>query len=232
MADNTIDTKSIAEIANQSTVETNKNSAAAGAATTAGKTEGLGQDEFLTLLVNQLQHQDPLNPMDSEEFAVQLAQFSQLEQLIGINNKIGGESSGFGSAGSMASFLGHEVVVSDGKVSIDGSGSGSNVLLDIPNGAQSARIDLIDEAGNTAGSINIENPESGRQVIELKDVNVPAGDYLTRAVVVDGSGQFADVDAKVTGTVEGFVLEPEPALIVNGEEVALESVSQVFNGKG
>jgi len=41
-------------------------------------TDVLGKDDFLQLLVTQLQNQDPLNPMDSTEFTAQLAQFSSL----------------------------------------------------------------------------------------------------------------------------------------------------------
>ena len=49
-------------------------------------------------------------------------------------------------------------------------------------------------------------------------------------VAVNGSGQFIDVPSKITGTVEGFVLEPTPALIVNGNQVALEDVKEVYYG--
>ena len=43
---------------------------------------------FLNLLVTQIQNQDPLNPADSTQFVGQLVQFSQLEQLLGINQGI------------------------------------------------------------------------------------------------------------------------------------------------
>jgi flagellar basal-body rod modification protein FlgD len=45
-----------------------------------------GKDQFLRLLATQLEHQDPLNPMDNTAFVAQLAQFSSLEQLIDIRN--------------------------------------------------------------------------------------------------------------------------------------------------
>ena len=52
--------------------------------TTATPTTGpkeLGQDEFLKLLVTQLQYQDPLKPLDNQAFIAQTAQFSQLNQM-------------------------------------------------------------------------------------------------------------------------------------------------------
>jgi len=49
------------------------------------ESDALGRDQFLTLLVAQLQHQDPLNPMQSQDFTAQMAQFSSLEQLFDVN---------------------------------------------------------------------------------------------------------------------------------------------------
>jgi flagellar basal-body rod modification protein FlgD len=56
------------------------------AAATAAATDPLASEStFLTLLVSQLQNQDPLNPTDSSQFVSQLTSYSQLEQLINID---------------------------------------------------------------------------------------------------------------------------------------------------
>lgn len=49
---------------------------------TARKTDEdpMGKDAFMTMLIAQLKHQDPLNPMDGTDFTAQLAQFTQLEK--------------------------------------------------------------------------------------------------------------------------------------------------------
>jgi flagellar hook assembly protein FlgD len=76
-------------------LQTHLRPAAAAAATTPTTTTsttpatGLGNETtFLTLLVTQLQNQDPLNPADSTQFVTQLAQFSQLEDLQNINQNV------------------------------------------------------------------------------------------------------------------------------------------------
>jgi len=61
--------------------ETNPQLAGANSAT-------VEKDEFLKLLITQLQHQDPLEPMDNAEFVSQVTQFSSLEQLISIREAV------------------------------------------------------------------------------------------------------------------------------------------------
>lgn len=56
-------------------------------ATTTSATDPLASEStFLTLLVSQLQNQDPLNPVDSTQFVQQLTSYSQLKQLINIDH--------------------------------------------------------------------------------------------------------------------------------------------------
>jgi flagellar basal-body rod modification protein FlgD len=77
-------------------------------ASTASGSAGLGgsapsEQVFLQLLVAQLQNQDPLSPQDSTEFVSELAQFSELEQTIGIRQDIESEMPGGANASSAAS---------------------------------------------------------------------------------------------------------------------------------
>lgn len=192
----------------------------------------LGGQEFLTLLVNQLQNQDPLNPMDSQQFAVQLAQFSQLEQLISINKKLGDSgASGAGSVASMAAFLGQEVVLDGSQLNVT-QGQGQNLLLDVPSGTQSVRVDFLDAQGKVAGSKAVQNLEPGKQVIPLKDLTVPDGSYGLRVVSVDSAGHFVELTPKITGTVDGFVVSPEPRLLVGGKEISLDQITEVYRAPG
>jgi flagellar basal-body rod modification protein FlgD len=70
------------------------------AASAASATATVDKTEFLKLLVAQLQNQDPMHPMDNQEFVAQLATFSSLEQLISINQSVTKLAGGTGDTGN------------------------------------------------------------------------------------------------------------------------------------
>jgi flagellar basal-body rod modification protein FlgD len=73
------------------------------AAAKASGTDALANKEvFLQMLVAQIQNQDPLNPTDGAQFMTQLAQFSSLEQLIGIRKTLETATSGTDTTGATA----------------------------------------------------------------------------------------------------------------------------------
>ena len=64
--------------------------------TTKARTDGLGRDAFLQLLVTQMSHQNPLQPQEDGAFIAQLAQFSSLEQLTNIDSTLKGMAAALG----------------------------------------------------------------------------------------------------------------------------------------
>jgi flagellar basal-body rod modification protein FlgD len=66
-----------------------------------GNGQELGKDQFLSILITQLRHQDPLQPMQDREFIAQMAQFTSLEQLMNINTQLTAMSQSLGAASNL-----------------------------------------------------------------------------------------------------------------------------------
>ena len=89
-----------------STNNTWPNYSAANKATTSAATKELGKDQFLKILITQLQNQDPMQPMEDKEFIAQMAQFSSVEQLVNISTQLKTLNQ---SLGAVSGMIGMEV---------------------------------------------------------------------------------------------------------------------------
>lgn len=80
----------------------------------------LGRDQFLKLLMTQLQNQDPTSPMEDKQFIAQMAEFSALEQMTSLSSEFA-RMSGLISSGQAVSLLGKEVEVTQNGQSVSGT---------------------------------------------------------------------------------------------------------------
>jgi flagellar basal-body rod modification protein FlgD len=90
----------------------------AGKITTAGG--DMGKDEFLKILITQLSHQDPTQPMQDKEFIAQMAQFSSLEQMTNVSAEIS-KVAALLTKGQAVSLLGRMVEVVSGSQVVEGT---------------------------------------------------------------------------------------------------------------
>src|SRR5690242_18729124 len=130
--------------ATSASTPTNTTSAAANAQ----KTLSGNFDTFLTLLTTQLKNQDPLSPMDSNQFTQQLVQFSQVEQQINSNKNL--ESlialTKSQSTTSAVSYLGKTLTITDGTAALQ-NGS-AQWAYSLPGDATSVKLLVTDAKGH------------------------------------------------------------------------------------
>lgn len=132
--------------------------------TTAGKEE-LGKNEFLELLVAQLNNQNPLEPQSNGDFIAQLAQFSTVEGVEKLNGSMQTILSGYQSSQALqaSSLVGRKVIVPTDKAVVDTAEtfkaslvlpqSSSNVYVNVyaADGALATRVNLgAQQAGNVS----------------------------------------------------------------------------------
>jgi flagellar basal-body rod modification protein FlgD len=208
-----------------------KSSAAAAASKTMGK------DAFLTLLIAQLQHQDPLKPADSTEFTAQLAQFSSLEQLSNVNDNLNAlklyqVSSNNAQA---VSFIGKNIV-SKGKTLLVTAGQPAVCEFELGADAKRVVVSIYDASGHFVKDIQTTGIQAGKQSLtwDGKDRNgnkVTDGSYSFEVQAEGAKGESVDVTTYSKGTVTGVTFEDgDTYLIVGRGKVAIGDVIQVSPG--
>lgn len=135
-------------------------------ATPASDGSTLGRDEFLLMLIAQLENQDPLNPQDGTEFTAQLAQFSSLEQQIATNESLQ-DLVGLmtaDNATSLLDLLGKEVIAETPYIELDG---GAHTLqFDLSGGTDATTLEIKDSTGRIVRTLQLGNLSEGIQTHE------------------------------------------------------------------
>lgn len=194
----------------------------------------VSQNDFLKLLITQLQNQDPLQPMDNQQFAAQLAQFNSLGQLIEINDKLGAVNSGQGSLNkyNATSLIGKQVTAAGNLVAVN-AGAPSTIGFELAANATKVVVTIFNANGETVRTIDAGALNAGDQSLSWdgKDSagkSVAAGVYGIEITATDVNGVSVGAVGKITGLVTGVQLAgAEPVLEVNGVNLLLSSVIAV-----
>jgi len=184
----------------------------------------IGKNDFMQLLVTQLKNQDPMEPMNNDQFAVNLAQFSQLEQLVSINDKVGASSEG--SLSNLASYLGNEVTFKSDKVQVNNR-DGGIIKMDLGSQLSDVKIDLLNSDDSVKESISVGDLTPGKHTIQLANLATVSGAYKYSISGIGINGMRTEQKGSVAGIVSGYIPGADPSLIVNGLEIKPGDITEV-----
>jgi flagellar basal-body rod modification protein FlgD len=210
------------------------------AITSATSTTGVDQDtlaknfsQFLTLLTTQLKHQNPLEPLDTNQFTQQLVQFAQVEQQLKQNDQLATLVALQKTAQSTAAlgFVGETVVV-DGSTASLANGQ-ANWSLNVPKPA-TVTVNIKNSTGQNvfSGSYSMlagvnDFTWDGKS---SNGTQWPAGNYTMTVTAKDVSGQAITVPTEVEGVVNSADLTKTPPMLsIAGQDFSLDKVKRVVH---
>jgi len=172
----------------------------------------LGRDAFLKMLLAQLKHQDPLNPMEGGDFSAQLAQFSSLEQMFNMNDHLETIATSLVSDGAnnVLDYIGKEVMCENDTLKLsEGVMSGGVFTLEAP---AELMISIFDDIGREVITLYPGRLDTGTHQIDWNGYDrtgtpVPDGAYRFELTAISENGIYERVTAAASGLVTGVSYE-------------------------
>ena len=201
-------------------------------------TNELGKNDFLKLMITKLQNQDPLKPMEDEDFIAQLAQFSSLEQMNNIAEGIATSNEwDYLQMQSInntmaAGLIGKDVKASYSGVFVDGNNT-SNISYTMDRAATDVNFVVKNTSGEIIATLNAKDVQAGVNSIEWDGCDkrgnrVDDGYYLIEATAMDVAGNEFTPRMSLVGRVESIIYRDGSAfLTVCGCEIPLGEVTAI-----
>ncbi|MCP5365749.1 MAG: flagellar hook assembly protein FlgD [Hyphomicrobiales bacterium] len=193
-------------------------------------------NKFLTLLVTQLQNQDPLEPLDTHEFTAQLVDFANVEQQIQQNSHLETliTAQTTGQAAASVAYLGTQVEAQSDQIPLQDGEASASYTLSEP--AAKTQILVTDAQGNVLFSESGATT-TGQHTFHWNgtDTNgnvVADGAYQLQIAAENQDGELIDVPTTVKGTVDSVSFADGAFTLHLGElEVALDKIQTVHAAK-
>lgn len=197
--------------------------------------DALGRDEFLQMLIAQLENQDPLNPQDSTEFTAQLAQFSSLEQLFKIDEGIQALANNQSNVGlgidalASASVLGREVTLSSDQFEVADTPV-TRPGFELTEAADAVRVRVFDARDQPIGTIASSRRNAGTHFLTDEEIQqvAPSNGVYRFEVEAESAGNIREVATVVQGTVQAAIpLGDEPRLSIGSLSAPYSAVREI-----
>lgn len=195
----------------------------------------LGQDEFLKLMMAQLKHQDPMQPLENGEFIAQMAQFSSVAGIEGMQESLDKLSLAYGSSQTLqaSQLVGNDVMIESSEASLDGSNAITG-QFDLTASAGNVTMNVYDDVGLLVGSQELGQHATGRHSFrwdgQTRDGNTaPPGRYSVQLLTTYGD-EVTEVPALMTRTIQSVEFGSDGNAVLNtreGETLSLSDIRRI-----
>jgi flagellar basal-body rod modification protein FlgD len=198
--------------------------------------QALDKQDFLKLLIAQIQNQDPLEPQDNSEYVAQLAQFSNLEQTTAINDRLDllllqarGQSNT-----QVLDMIGQQATVNGSTITTDGSGGGNRIGFTLNQSAASTKITITNSSGDVVRTIDAGGQKAGYVSVNWDGKNSsgtlqPSASYKVSVAALDKDGKSVTVAQQTTGIIKAISYDKGYAVLHldNGAEVSVSNLLKI-----
>ena len=190
----------------------------------------LGQEDFLQLIVAQIQNQDPFDPVDNGEFIADLAQFSSVDGINNLNDSFAEFTQNFFSSQALnsASLIGKSVLTEGNQLNVS-EGEPVEAFVDAGGQVGTADVQITNTAGELVHTLQVPLTNAGLNQVTWNGLDsngepVPEGSYFISASVLAGETDLA-LSTTVKNKIQSVNLTNANA---NSIELGLASGATIF----
>ncbi|MDE2330570.1 MAG: flagellar biosynthesis protein FlgD [Bradyrhizobium sp.] len=189
---------------------------------------------FLQLLTTQLQHQNPLSPLDTNQFTQQLVEFAGVQQQLNTNSSLATLVSLQQTAQSTQAlgFVGKTAVVSGNTAAL--TNSTATWQLSVPT-ASTVNVTIASSTGQTVFTGSYSAAAGNNQPFEWHGqgndgTQWPDGNYTLTATAKDAGGNTVGVTSAIEGTVSSVDLTQSPPLLsIGGRTYTVSQIQSIVD---
>ena len=208
------------------------NSAASSANSLATQQIAGNFQSFLTLLTTQLQNQNPLDPLDTNQFTQQLVEFAGVEQQLKTNDSLAtlGSLQQTAQSTQALGFVGKTAVVTGNSAAL--TNSSATWELNVPSNSN-VTLSITNSTGQTVFSNTYAATAGNNQPFTWNGQSTdgtqwPDGQYTLTATATDGSGNSVGITTEVQGVVSSVDLTQTPPLLsIGGQSYTVDQIKSI-----